>query len=366
MRRKSPFPYVKPVRRRGRIYFYFERQGFERVRLPGAWGSAEFQEAYKAALAGETAPPVEIGAERTKAGSVSAAIALYLDSGKFRDLAPDTKRGRRVILDRFRERFGELPIKGMKPERIEAILAEKTSKHSALSLFKALRAVTLAAKKAHLIESDPLIGVDKPRVPQTDGFQTWSEDQIAQFEAFYPIGTRARLAFALLLFTGQRRSDVVRMGRQHVKGRFIAVRRQKTGTALEIPLHPELQEILTAHPVEHLTFLTTQAGQPFTAGGFSHWFVRVCRAAGLPSGLSAHGLRKAMCRRLAEAGCSANQIAAISGHARLQEVTRYTKDADQKRMAESAMASIDGTKGVSNPKTSKPNRKTIAQLIEKK
>ena len=151
MRRKSPFPYVKPVRRRGRVYFYFERLGFERVRLPGAWGSAEFQEAYKAALAGETAPPVEIGAERTKPGSVSAAIALYLDSGKFRDLAPDTKRGRRVILDRFRERFGELPIKGMKPERIEAILAEKTSKHSALSFSRHFAPSPLRPKKRTLL-----------------------------------------------------------------------------------------------------------------------------------------------------------------------------------------------------------------------
>jgi integrase len=190
-----------------------------------------------------------------------------------------------------------------------------------------------------MIVHNPAIGVKKYR-SKSDGWHTWSTAEIAQFLTRHPIDTRAGLALALLLYTGQRRGDVIRMGRQHVRAGFLQVRQAKTGAVLEIPLHPALQEILAAHPAEHLTFLTTQAGKPFTAAGFTGWFRDRCREAGLPLGLSAHGLRKATCRRLAEAGCSANQIAAISGHTTLREVERYTKAANQKRMAAAAMEVI--------------------------
>jgi integrase len=137
----------------------------------------------------------------------------------------------------------------------------------------------------------------------TAGFKTWPEDAIAQFKARHPIGSKARLAFGLLLYTAQRRGDVIRMGRQHIKDGFIRVAQQKTGAVLEIPIIPELREILAAHPAEHLTFLRTRTGDPFGAPAFTNWFRDRCAEVGLPRGLVAHGLRKAACRRLAEAGC---------------------------------------------------------------
>ena len=87
----------------------------------------------------------------------------------------------------------------------------------------------------------------------------------------------------------------------------------------------------------------TATGKPFTPTGFGHWFFDRCREAGLTVGLSAHGLRKAMCRRLAEAGCSTHQIMAISGHKTLSEVQRYTKAAEQSRMARQAMEAVTET-----------------------
>ncbi len=99
---------------------------------------------------------------------------------------------------------------------------------------------------------------------------------------------------------------------------------------------PDLQAIIDATPSEHLTFLTTAFGKPFTAAGFGNWFREQCNEAGLPH-CSAHGLRKAAARRLAEAGCTAHEIAAITGHASLREVQRYTKAADQTRLAVAAM-----------------------------
>jgi integrase len=130
------------------------------------------------------------------------------------------------------------------------------------------------------------------------------------------------------------------MGRQHIRNDLISVRQQKTGTPLLIPVHPALRTAIEAMPCGHLTFLATAFGKARTAGGFSAWFRGCCKAAGLATGTSAHGLRKAACRRLAEAGCSANEIKAISGHATLREVERYTKAVDQERMARAAMARL--------------------------
>jgi integrase len=129
------------------------------------------------------------------------------------------------------------------------------------------------------------------------------------------------------------------MGRQHVRNGVAQVRQMKTGVMLGIPVHPELQTILDATPSEHLTFLTTAYGKPFTAAGFGGWFRERCDEAGLPH-CSAHGLRKAACRRLAEAGCSSKIIASISGHKSLREVERYVEAADQERMARQGMAAM--------------------------
>jgi integrase len=174
---------------------------------------------------------------------------------------------------------------------------------------------------------------------KSDGFHSWTDVEIAQFEAKHPVGSRARLAHALLLYTGQRRSDVVRMGRQHIRDGLLTVRQQKTGAELTIPVNAVLQAILAETPQDNLTFLITQFGKPFAAAGFGNWFREQCDSAGLPH-CSAHGLRKAAARRLAEAGCTEHEIAAITGHASLREVARYTKAADQKRLAVRAMDKV--------------------------
>jgi integrase len=152
-------------------------------------------------------------------------------------------------------------------------------------------------------------------------------------------GTKARLALELLLGTGQRRSDVVRMGLQHVKGDEIAVRQQKTDEPLLIPMEPNLVQALAAIPKTNLTFLVTERGAPFTSAGFGNWFRDRCNEAELPQ-CSAHGLRKLAATRLANAGCSTDQVKAITGHKSLSEVARYTKAADQRRLARQAMSML--------------------------
>jgi integrase len=197
-----------------------------------------------------------------------------------------------------------------------------------------------ATKPASLRADDPTQGVRLPKAKAGE-IHTWTEDEIAQFEAWHSVGSAARLAFALLLYTAQRRGDVVRMGRQHIRDGVLSIRQEKTGTFVEIPVHPTLAAIIAETPIAgQMTFLTSVTGAAFSSAGFGNVFREWCNEADLPKRCSSHGLRKAACRRLAEAGCSEHEIAAISGHESLAEVRRYTRAANRARMAKSAMATV--------------------------
>jgi integrase len=323
------------IDRHGKPRFYFRRSGFKQVSLPGLPWSPEFMEAYQAALAGT--PRLEIGASRTVAGTVNAVVIGYFGSAAFQNLAPASQRQHRGILERLRREHGGKRIATLERRNVIALLNAKAGTPAAArDLLYCLRVLIRYAIDIGLRDSDPTAGIKMPK-PKSDGFRTWAEEDIAAFAAHYPIGSKPRLAFELLLHTAQRRADIVRLGPQHIRGGVLSVRQQKTGRTLAIPVSPALAAALDAMPSEHLTFLTREDGRPFEPMALTKWFRRCCDAAGL-SGCSAHGLRKAACRRLAEAGCSANEIAAISGHASLREVERYTRAADQARMARNAMA----------------------------
>jgi integrase len=324
------------IDRHGKPRFYFRRSGFKNAPLPGLPWSPEFMAAYEAAMAGQS--PQEIAASRAgHPGTVRALAISFFNSAPFRALKADsTQAAYRNIIDRLCLEHGDKRVATMQREHVIAMMAARADKpDSANGLRKVLRAMMQHAIEIGLRKDDPTRDVKALRV-KTDGYHSWTEDEISQFENRHAIGTRPRLALALLLYTGQRRSDVVRMGRQHVSNGFISVRQIKTGAALEIQIHSTLAAVIAATPSEHLTYLTTQFGKPFTAAGFGNWFRDQCTAAGLPQ-CSAHGLRKACARRLAEAGCTPHEIAAITGHTSLREVQRYTKAVDQRRLGIAAM-----------------------------
>jgi integrase len=325
------------VDKEGRPHCYFRRPGYPRVPLPGVPWSPSFMAAYEAALTG---PRTAIGAGRIKPGSVAAVVAEYLDSQQFYgSKSAGTKRMRRGILERFRAAHGDRPFALLPAEWIEALLDAKPP-HAARSWLVTLRSLCQFALKRGWLRADPTANV-KLRAVKGDGFHCWTNDEIAQFEAHHPIGTKPRLAFALLLHTTQRRSDVVRMGRQHIRetpdGPALYVKQQKTGVELLIPIYPELGAVLDATPSDRLTFLVSATGKPYGGNAFSEQFRNWCAAAALPKRCTAHGLRKASCRLMAERGYTANEIMAHSGHGTMKELVRYTKAADQARLARNAM-----------------------------
>jgi integrase len=345
--------------RHGKSRWYFRRPGHKLIALHGLPGSAEFMEAYQSALNGAVAAPrIEVGAGRVAEGTVGAIITAYLDcsprsTSPFKNLAAETQRTRRNILNNFVAAHGSKRIfyvahgkrvMVLTSEHMQRIINEKAATPFAQrNLLNTMRSMFAWAISEGRVPADPTLGVKRARA-KTTGYRTWSEAEIERFEDTHRIGTKARLAFALLLYTGQRRGDVVKMGPQHIHKGVLTIDQRKTKgqdeSHLEIPVHSKLAEIIAATPSGALCFLVTHLGSPYTAPGFGNWFRTLCDEAGCP-GVSAHGLRKSAARRLAETGCSAHEIAAITGHSSLSEVERYTKAADRKRLAISAMRKVD-------------------------
>jgi len=182
------------------------------------------------------------------------------------------------------------------------------------------------------------------RPSNPDGFHTWTVEEIEQYRARHPTGTKARLALDLLLFTGVRKSDAVRLGPQMARDGWLSFTETKERAHepkhREIPILPELQASIEATPSGHLNYLTTQFGRPFTGNGFGGWFKRRCREAGLLH-CSAHGLRKAGATSAANNGASDRQLMAIYGWTTTKQANVYTRKADARKLAGDAMRLIN-------------------------
>jgi integrase len=327
-------PYLHIFRdRHGRERHYYRRRRYPTVALPDP-SSPYFWAAYDKATA---KAPIKAGEARSIPGSLSALIAAYYESAEWGALKASTTTGYRNMLDRFREVHGESQVKWFTTARLDKIFGDIALKTpgAATNLRKRLRRVFRLAVKMEWILANPVTETDAPR-HRSGGFAPWSDDDCAAFEKHWPSGSRERRAYALLLWTGQRRSDVVGMGRQHVRSGFLHVTQRKTGIKLAIPVLPALAVELDATPANEMTYVLTMFGKPFSDAGFTSWFRERAEMAAV-FGRTPHGLRKTAGRRLAEAGCTAKQIMAVLGHETMAEADRYTKDSDQRLLATQAM-----------------------------
>ncbi|HEX7076194.1 MAG TPA: tyrosine-type recombinase/integrase, partial [Hyphomicrobiaceae bacterium] len=165
--------------------------------------------------------------------------------------------------------------------------------------------------------------------------------ELQQFRDKWPVGTKPRLAFEILYWTGCRVSDLAQLGRQHVRSNRIVFtahkNRNRSPVRIDIPAMPELLAVIAKSPCGDLTFLTTDWGPPYTSHkGLSRRFVEWCREAGLPAGCSAHGIRKAAACELALKGANLNQLQAVFGWKTAKEALRYTQAADRARLSDEA------------------------------
>ncbi|MGU3286509.1 tyrosine-type recombinase/integrase [Methylobacterium mesophilicum] len=326
--------------RHGTMRFYFRRGGGRRTPLPGLPGSEPFMTAYAAAL--ETGEPKAEATKRGEPGTFDRLIADYFESTGFLTLKAPTKRAYRLAIERLAklENIGHRPVATMQRPMVERIMAKRVETPSAANdALKKLRILIKFAIAHGYRKDDPTLHIKKLK---EGAHHTWTETEIDAFEARWPIGSQQRTAFALLLFTGQRVSDVARMSWSDVSldGHRISVTQDKTGTKLDLRLHDDLLHTLAAWPRGPGPILYTVHGKAFSTKGLGNKMADAIGAAGLPDECVAHGLRKAAARRLAEAGCTPHEIASITGHKSLAEVERYTREAGKRGLNDRANSKL--------------------------
>lgn len=336
--------------RHGHLRHYLRLPGCKPVPLPGAPGSPEFMAAYQAAI-GAAASATEPKREPAR-GSLDALCASWYGSDAFGALRQSTQRAYRRIAEELRASHGDKPVRLLDATGVKRLLAEKAGAPTAVNhRLRILRLLIAHALALDWLETDPSAGVRRAAY-RTDGFHSWTDAEIAQYRTHHPSGSRARLALELLYCAGVRRSDAVRLGRQHLVtipgadgGRIPALRLRQVKTEVEVtvPVLPELWAELEQVPLGQLVFLMTEERgkrRAFTPGGFYNTFVRWCGEAGLPPGRSPHGLRKGLGRTLAENGASSREVISVLGQTSLASGEVYTRAAEAAKMAANAMARI--------------------------
>ncbi len=349
--RKERLPkYVSSfVDNRGKLRYRFRKSGrshYFEAHPKSPAGKLE----YTAFLSGM--PSESVARREVKPGSIDDLLTRYYGSTDFRGRAQDHSLAkRRAVLEAFRVKHGHRPAKTARYDKLDKYIAEvsvpwineKGKKHggpfAAETARKLIRGLFKYAMKLEWRTDNPMDHIEY-RPKKTKGFHSWTEAEIDQYQAHWALGTKQRLALELILWTGKRRSDAIRLGPQHVKGDVLWGRDQKTDKEWEIPIAIQLRRAIDAMPKgNHLCFVPSERGRAYSAASFGNMFRQWCNDAGLPH-CAAHGLRKAISRRLAEANVGNAGIKSITLHSRDDEVSIYTAAADQKRLAKDAINRI--------------------------
>jgi integrase len=346
MPRRLPPSCVEDVDRHGNVRIYYRAKGARKVRLRGTPWTPEFMAAYdeaKGAAPKTIRRGISVGTWRWLC------VKYFAECADYKRLDQRTRHVRRLILESTFEEpiapgspksFREMPLSKMTADAVEVLRDRKLEfPEAANSRVKAIRQVFKFGVRKKFAPFNPARDVPYIRTGST-GYHTWTVEEVRQFEEHHASGTKARLALALLAFTGQRRSDIVRFGKQHVKGRKLTFTqhkgRNRKPKQLVLPVLPALQSVIDASPCGDLTFLVNDLGRPFTEAGFGNKFRDWCDQARLRH-CTAHGLRKAGATIAANNGATSRQLMAIFGWDSIRMAEQYTRRADQERLADDAM-----------------------------
>lgn len=324
MPRPRPAHLHREITRHGRAVWYFRDDKGPRIRLRSDYGSAAFDAEYQAALEGKPRQNAV-----ASSGSLAWLIDRYRETTAWAALSIATRKQRERILIGIIKAAGKEPIARIDKTTIERGI-ERRSPAAGKHFLQTLRGLLAWAAKAGHIKADPTPGL-KVSQPATDGHHTWTEEECAAFEARWPVGTRERVAYDVLTYTGLRRGDAVRLGRPHVKDGIATIRTEKTGEVVAFRILPPLQTSIDAGPVGELTFIAGERGRPMMKESFGTWFRMACKLAGVPG--SAHGLRKAGATRAAENGATEAELDAMFGWRGSGMAALYTRAARRKKLS---------------------------------
>jgi integrase len=322
------------------------------VRIKAPEGTPEFKREYHAALTrldNFKPSPQEKKRRGPAEGTLGWLVLKYYASTEFKKLDEQSQRTRKAVIEAcLREpkkaslgTFADVQLSALTKEHVRVLRDRKQNKGlpgAATNRLKYLSSMFSWAVERGYLQFNPRREVKKLSGP-TSGFRTWSLADVRQYEKFYPIGARQRLALALLLYTGVRRSDLVCLGRSNMSGATLTYipnkTRHSTLVTVTIPILAPLAEVLKASPVGKRTLLETRHGAPFTAAGFGQRFRDWCNAAGLPE-CTAHGLRKLGATLSAEGGATVQELMCMFGWSSPQQALVYTRAADAKRLGGTA------------------------------
>jgi integrase len=343
MPKKLPL-HVYRQRARNRWVTYYRVGHGKRIRLPDNPDTPEFKAAYHACLVGQTLPGRPIA--KPSAGSVKALLVDYMATKRWQDeVKASTKRARVYVYNQIIAKIGDERIEDLDKANVVRAM-EKRGGHSANNFLKAVRPFFKWAKELGKIEVDPTEGVQtialaKPEEGEEEGHHTWTDAELAAFEKAYLLGTRERVAYAIMAWQGLRVGDAHRVGWQHVKdGTTIAIKTEKKGVMVYLPILPELAAALKAGPVGDMQWIIGASGVPMAKKeSFAKWFNNACRKIGLKD-CTCHGLRKAAATRYADRGATERQLMAWFGWTDPRMAARYTRAAEVRRLASQMAATV--------------------------
>lgn len=319
--------------RHGKARYRFRKRGLPTYSFRHAPGTPEFMVEYEQARTGKADKP-----ERFAPFTYDALIASFYRTPKWLEMRPSSQATYRGIIERFRAKNGHKDARRVTAAAIDAKLSGMSDTPAAANNLRK----TLARLHRHAIKlgwrtDNPVLATDSFKSGK--GWHTWTEGEITAFQKAWPLGTKERLALELLLWTGLRESDVVTVGRQHRRGDTLYLRHHKNDSETQVQIAPALAEALASYDSGTLTYLATQFGKPYTPKGFYNWFKRACIKAGIGH-CHPHGLRKAISRRLAEAGATHLEGRSVTGHKTDRMFAYYAESANKRALAGSAIAKV--------------------------
>ncbi len=343
------YPNAMPYRdRHGKRRWRYRHKGFT-AELGTDFGGDEFERRYQSAVKRQKLK-LGAGVERTKPGTLNDLVVQFYRL-HFPNIQESTRADYRSVIEPVRRKHGHKRIAHMRVPHVMAIKADLAeTPQQANKTLKRLSQILDLAVKLEWRSDNPVKAVDKYKADGV-GFHTWDEHEIQRFYEVHKVGTPAHLAMTLMLYTGAAKVDAVKLGRANIKESRIVYRRQKTrknpsGVEVSIPIHPDLMEALE-HAKSRFTFLETLYGKARTRSGLGTSMRKWCDKADLPL-CSSHGLRKAICRRIAEAGGTPFEIMSVSGHVTLAEAQRYCETFGRKALSDSAFSKLQSTKSEQN------------------
>lgn len=337
---KTNYHFVTAVKdRHGKIRYRFRRKGYASHYLKSPFGTKDFEREYAALLSGE---PLNIGLDRVRIGTVDDVISRYYSDHSFLSLKPSTKTVYRGVLEGFRATFGGVDLMKFDAKRIQQLMTAMAAKpHAAARLRKLLAQLFIVARREKLVPHgfDPVKDTKPPKVTKKGGYHRITEAELDIFEAAHPLGTKPRLAYALLLYGAQRSGDSRLMTMHQIQAGRIQITQEKTGNHVDIPVVRPLAEAVFHGPIGARYILESNRGVPFTQKGFYNLLKRAFIKAGLPH-CTPHGLRKSAARRVLLSGAPDEDGMLITGHASLEEYRYYAGPRPTARIADAVMDGV--------------------------